>query len=94
MNQTVGQPASRPGVHLDARLAELAETAVHTQGGAHTRRSVATVGVLLLKGGMGARPCVESSKPKQGVVWPSTHKVLHTQGGAHKRRSMATTGVL
>ena len=29
---------------------------VHTQGGAHTRRSVATAGVLLFKGGAGLAP--------------------------------------
>ena len=36
--------------------------AVHTQGGAHTRRSVATAGVLLFKGGAGASPLVERSE--------------------------------
>ena len=41
--------------------------AVHTQGGAHKRRSVATVGVLLFKGGVGAGPRVERSEPKQRV---------------------------
>ena len=33
--------------------------AVHTQGGAHTRQSVATAGVLLFKGVAGAGPHVE-----------------------------------
>ena len=36
-----------------------AHKAVHTQGGAHTRRSVATARVLLFKVGVGAGPCVE-----------------------------------
>ena len=47
------------------------QRAVHTQGGAHKRRSVATAGVLLFKG------------PR--ARW-HTHKAVHTQGGAHKRR--------
>ena len=37
--------------------------AVHTQGGAHTKRSVATAGVMLFRGGAGAGPCVERSEP-------------------------------
>ena len=37
--------------------------AVHTQGGAHKRRSVATAGVMLFKGGAGAGPRVERSEP-------------------------------
>ena len=36
--------------------------AVHTQGGAHTRRFVATAGVLLFKRGAGAGPRVERSE--------------------------------
>ena len=42
------------------------QKAVHTQGGAHKRRSVATAGVMLFKGGAGAGPCVERSEPKVG----------------------------
>ena len=38
--------------------------AVHTQGGAHRRRSVAIARVLLFKGGVGAGPCVERSELK------------------------------
>ena len=43
--------------------------AVHTQCGAHAKRSVATVGVLVFKGG---GPRVERSEPKEVVVWRST----------------------
>ena len=39
------------------------QKAVHTQGGAHKRRSVATAGVMLFKGGAGAGPRVERSEP-------------------------------
>ena len=53
--------------------------AVHTQGGTHKRRPVATAGVLLFEGPQ-ARRC--------------TQKAVHTQGGTHKRRSVATAGVL
>ena len=35
------------------------QKAVHTQGGAYKRRSVATAGVVLFKGGAGAGPRVE-----------------------------------
>ena len=55
------------------------QRAVHAQGGAHKRRPVATVGVLLFKGPRARR---------------YTQKAVHTQGGAHKRRSVATAGVL
>ena len=41
--------------------------AVHTQGGAHKRRSVATAGVLSFKGPQARR---------------HTHKAVHTKGGA------------
>ena len=41
--------------------------AVHTQGGAHKRWSVATAGVLLFMGGARAAPRIERSEPKQGV---------------------------
>ena len=67
---------------------------VHTQGGANTRRFVATAGVLLFKGGAGVGPCVERSELKQWEVWRSTYKAMHTQGGAHTMRSVATAGVL
>ena len=39
------------------------QKAVHTQGGAHKRRFVATAGVMLFKGGAGAGPRVERSEP-------------------------------
>ena len=48
------------------------QKAVHTQGGTHKRRSVATAGVMLFKGPQ-ARRC--------------TQKAVHTQGGAHRRRN-------
>ena len=53
--------------------------AVHTQGGAHKRRSVATAGVLLFKGPRARR---------------HTQKAVHIEGGAHNTRSVATAGVL
>ena len=37
---------------------------VHTQGGAHRTRFVATAGVLLSQGGAGAGPRIERSEPK------------------------------
>ena len=52
---------------------------MHTQGGAYTRWSVATAGVMLFKGPQ-ARWC--------------TQKAVHTQGSAHKRWSVATAGVM
>ena len=42
------------------------QKAVHTQGGTHKGRSVATAGVMFLKGGAGAGPRVERSEPKVG----------------------------
>ena len=77
-----GWPHTRRGIHK----------AVHTQGGAHTRQSVATAGVLLFTGGAGAGPrserseaSVERSEPQQRVrLCP--HKAVHTQGGARTRR--------
>ena len=36
--------------------------AVHTQGGPHTRWSVASAGVLLFRGGAGVGPLVERSE--------------------------------
>ena len=39
---------------------------VHTQGGAHTRRSVATARVLLFKDGVEAGPRIEQSEPERG----------------------------
>ena len=77
--------------------------AVLTQGSAHTRRSVATTGVLLFKGGAVAAARVEQSELKGRFGGPHTrrciHKAVHTQGGAHTRRCthrryVATTGVL
>ena len=41
---------------------------VHTQGGAHTRRSVATAGVFLFKRGAEAGPHIERSEPKRGFL--------------------------
>ena len=38
----------------------------HRQGGTHTKRSVATAGVMLFEGGAGAGPRVERSEPKVG----------------------------
>ena len=55
------------------------QRAVHTQGGAHQRRSVATAGVLLFQGPRARR---------------YTQKAVHTQRSAHKRRSLATARVL
>ena len=52
---------------------------MHTQGGTHKRRLVATAGVLLFEGPQ-ARRC--------------TQKAVHTQGGTHKKRSVAIAGVL
>ena len=52
---------------------------MHTQRGAHKRRSVATAKVLLFEG------------PQ--ARW-YTQKAVHTKGGAHKRRPVATAGVL
>ena len=42
---------------------------VHTQGGAHIRRSAATAGVLLSKGDAGVGLRVQRSETKQGVLW-------------------------
>ena len=36
---------------------------MHTHGGAHKRRSVATAGVMLSKGGAGIGPRLERSEP-------------------------------
>ena len=72
---------------------------VHTQGGAHTRRSVATAGVLLFKGGCLCWPPrgAKRAEARGGLA-------VHTQGGAytrwctqgnaHTRRYAATAGVL
>ena len=72
--------------------------ALHTQGGPHTRRFVATVGVLLFKGGAGVGPRVERSELQRRFGCPYTrqciHKAVHTQGGAHTRWSVATARVL
>ena len=53
--------------------------AVHTEGGAYNRRSVATAGVMLLTGLLARR---------------YTKKAVHTEGGTHKRRFVATGGVM
>ena len=55
------------------------QKAVHTQGGTHKRRLVATAGVTLFKGPQARR---------------YTQKAVHTQGGTHKRRPVATAGVM
>ena len=44
-------------------LAVHTHKAVHTQGGAHTKWFVATIGVLLFKRGAGAGPRFEGSDP-------------------------------
>ena len=51
----------------------------HTQGGAHTRRSAATAGVMLRQGRQGRR---------------CTQRGMHTKGGVHTRRSVATAAVM
>ena len=76
------------------RASRYTHKAVHPQGGAHKRRSVATARVLLFKGRAGAGSCIERSEPQQGVGWCSICKAVHTQGGAHKKRSVATARVL
>ena len=48
--------------------------AVHTQGGAHTRRSVAAAGVLLFKGGARAGPLVERSELQARFGYPHTRR--------------------
>ena len=80
---------------------------VHTQGGAHKRRFVATASVLLFQRGLReAGPRIEPSEPScRGKFWQfthkggahtrrCTHKALHTQGGAHNTWSVASAGVL
>ena len=47
------------------------QNAVHTQGGAHKRRSIATAGVMLLRGAQARR---------------YTQNAVHTQGGTHRTR--------
>ena len=68
---------------------------VHTQGGAHTRLSVATAGILLFKGGCrGWPPCRAKRAEVINVCGKGrrcTHKAVHRQGGAHTRQSVATT---
>ena len=70
--------------------------AVHTQGGADKRRSIATEGVLLCKRGCGGWP---PCQPKRAVceakrVEARKRLAVHTQGGAHNWRFVATAGVL
>ena len=54
--------------HRAQRAVCIVGPAVHTQGGAHTRRCTqkavcSSAGVLLFKGGAGAGPRVERSEP-------------------------------
>ena len=64
------------------------QRAVHAQGGAHKRRSVATAGVLLFKRRAKRAICrVKRAQAREGLA-------IHTQGDAHTRRFVATTGVL
>ena len=81
-------PESAQPYHTDrVRVRVRAYTqAVHTQGGAHTRRSVATAGVLLFTGGAGLAPASsEESRSKGRFGGTHTrrgiHKAVHTQGG-------------
>ena len=79
----LGRPKVRfnpsPPLVLGPQARRYTQKAVHTQGGTHKRRSVATAGVTLLKGPQAKR---------------YTQKAVHTQGGTHKRRSVATAGVM
>ena len=75
----VGLGVVRHCVARQGKARRCAQKAVHTQGGTHKRRSVATARVLLLKGPQARR---------------YTQNAVHTQGGTHKRRSVATAGVL
>ena len=86
---------TRRAVHIQGRAYTRPCTykAVHTQGSAHKRRSVATTGVLLFKGGAGVSPA-SSEASRSPHTRRCLHKAVHTQGGAHKRRSVATAGVL
>ena len=57
---------------------------VHTQGGAHARRSVARAGVLLSKGGVwGLAPVSSEASRGAQSVWEGL--AVHTQGGAYTR---------
>ena len=83
---------------------------VLTQGGTHKRRSVATAGVMSLKGATGKAVHTTGGAHKRRFVATRgvmlfqgpqvTGKVVHTQGGAytkggtHKRWSIATAGVM
>ena len=79
----LGRPKVRfnppPPLVLGPQARRYTQKAVHTQGGTHKRRSVATAGVTLLKGPQAKR---------------YTQKAVHTQGGTHKRQSVATAGVM
>ena len=55
--------------------------AVHTQGGAHKRRFVATAGVLLFKGGCRGWPPRRAKRDEAWERW-----AVHTQGRVHTRR--------
>ena len=61
---------------------------MHTQGGTHERRPVATAGVMLFKGPQ-ARWCTHKAEHTKGGLWPPQESCYlrgHRQGGAHTRR--------
>ena len=51
------EPSAERGKLKQGEVWRWIHKVVHPQGGAHTRRSLATVGVLLLKGVRGLAPC-------------------------------------
>ena len=56
--------------------------AVHTQGGAHNKQSVATAQVLLFRGCVGVSPA--SSEASRSLdTRRCIHRAVHIQGGAH-----------
>ena len=59
--------------------------AVHNESLAHKRRSVATAGVLLLRGGAGVSPA-SSEASRSPHTRPCIKKAVHIHGGAHTRR--------
>ena len=66
---------------------------VHPQGGARTRRSVVTAGVLLFRGDAGAgnrqaKRAVYRWQRAEAQFWRSTHKAVHTQGGLWPRHEI------
>ena len=65
--------------------------AVQTQGGAHTRRSVATTGVLFFKGVRWLAPALSKgshllSEASSGAQCVWERLAVHIQGGAYARR--------